>query len=281
MDGDDTVTMPLPPSDRNLVLTKEYVKAIANTTNENESCNNPILSVLVIKTFHKTDESNFASTPQSLKFTDLKLVDGDGQKIHARLNRNLVDVGRSLERGDMIRLDVFTPLHYRINESSPRMPMLFVHQLSRVGKCHLEDSEVKMEMLACNHQVQTLQEPVTEDDYYVVDPRIHNKPCCTSDHRLCALNGLRFIACVCDAFPVDNLNLETIKADCYFATDDLADISNTHKRNMVYWWYATNVYCIVGKGKVEHLPLCLEYAIRKKWPNPDDLPYKGNRKRKN
>ena len=169
MDGDDTTTMPLPPSDRNLVLTKGYVKAIANTTNKNEACNNPILSVLVIKTFHKTDDSNFASTPQSLKFTDLKLVDGDGQKIHARLNRNLVDVGRSLERGDMIRLDVFTPLRYRINESSPHMPMLFVHQLSRVGKCHLEDSEVQTEMLACN-QMQTLQESATEEDYYVVDP---------------------------------------------------------------------------------------------------------------
>lgn len=64
----------------------------------------------------------------------MALVDGDGEKIHARLNRNLVEVGCMLKIGDMIRLDLFTQLRFRINSGSPHMPMLFIHGLSRVGK---------------------------------------------------------------------------------------------------------------------------------------------------
>ena len=277
VDGDDTVSMPLPPSDRGFSLTKGYVQSIANTANDRETCDNPILSVLAHKAFRKRDNSN-SDTPESIKYNELTLVDGDGEKIHARLNRNLVEVGCMLKIGDMIRLDLFTQLRFRINSGSPHMPMLFIHGLSRVGTCHLADSDVKTVFMKCE-AMPMAKEPTLDDDYFVIDPRKHDKPCCTNEHRYCAMYGLRFVTCVCDAIPLDNLNLETIKADCYFATDEVADMSNSHKRNMVYWWFATNVYTIVGKGNIEHLPLCLEYAIREKWPNPDDLPYKGNRKR--
>ena len=85
--------------------------------------------------------------------------------------------------------------------------------------------------------------------------------------------GMRFVTtCVCNAIPLDNLKSETIKPDCYFATDNSANLTNSHKRNMVYWWYTTNFYSMDDKGSIEHLPLCLEYEINRKWPNPDDLP---------
>ena len=126
-DGDDTIRMPSPPEDRHLALTEGYVQSLANLNNEAKKCSNPILSVLVVKSFHKRDTTSFADTPQSIKFTELKLVDGDGQKIHARLNCNLVEIGSMLKRGDRIRLDMFTPIKFRINEESPRMPMLFIH----------------------------------------------------------------------------------------------------------------------------------------------------------
>jgi hypothetical protein len=95
-----------------------------------------------------------------------------------------------------------------------------------------------------------------------------------------------FIKCVCEVIPVNQRNLQAIKEDCYFATDNLESMSNSHKRNMIYWWYATNVFSISGKGTRGQLPLCLEYEIRKEFPNPDGVPYKGykgrhNKKRKN
>ena len=71
-----------------------------------------------------------------------------------------------------------------------------------------------------------------------------------------------------------------MKEDCYLTTDELNIIPNNHERNIVFWWYATNVYSIVGKGNTKRISICLEYAIREKYPNPDVVPYKGYWKRK-
>jgi hypothetical protein len=39
---------------------------------------------------------------------------------------------------------------------------------------------------------------------------------------------------------------------------------------MLYWWYATNVYSLSGKGHRGKLPDCLEYAIKKHFPPEDN-----------
>jgi hypothetical protein len=57
--------------------------------------------------------------------------------------------------------------------------------------------------------------------------------------------------------------------------DDLDKMTPSHKRNMLFLWYATNVYNISGKSKQRKLPECLEYAIRLEHPNPDGVRYKG------
>ena len=45
------------------------------------------------------------------------------------------------------------------------------------------------------------------------------------------------------------------------------------QRNVVYWWFATNVFGAVGLHKRIVLPTCLVAAIRNKYPNPAGLPY--------
>ena len=47
---------------------------------------------------------------------------------------SLSHLNRELQRGDKIRLDLFTPFEYHVTNESPLMPALFVHQLSRVGR---------------------------------------------------------------------------------------------------------------------------------------------------
>ena len=42
---------------------------------------------------------------------------------------------------------------------------------------------------------------------------------------------------------------------------------------MMYWWYATNVYSLCGKGNRGKLPDCLEYAIKKTYPEPEGVAY--------
>ncbi len=82
-------------------------------------------------------------------------------------------------------------------------------------------------------------EPI--DNELVIDPRQHDVPECTYGERKCAMYGVRFLNCVCDAIPVEKLDLDAIHQDCYFATTELTHMPNNQKRNMIYWWYATNI----------------------------------------
>ena len=282
VNGDDTMKMPPSMEGMMSTPTKGYVRSLADLDNETETIANPILLVLAVHSYYKKEVSTIPDKPQNIKFTELSLVDGDGEKIHARLNRNLVEIGCCmLKKGDKMRLDLFTPIRFRVNASSPRMPMLFIHKLSRVGSESILDSNIKSRFMSCQRDI-TPSEPLdsfeSEEDYFIINPREHDKPECTNEKRRCALYGIRFLTCVCDAIPVSKLDLDTIKADCYFATDEITNMEPRHIRNMVYWWYATNVYSIVGKHNIQQLPICLEYEIRKNWPNPDGVPYKGNKK---
>ena len=108
-----------------------------------------------------------------------------------------------------------------------------------------------------------------------LNPLTMSTPVCTNSNRLCACHGIRFIGCVCDVLPVNQRTLATIKEDCYFATTDLEDMTNNQRRNMLYWWYAVNVFNISGAGKRGKLPECLEYAIRLLYPNPVGVHYTG------
>ena len=45
-------------------------------------------------------------------------------------------------------------------------------------------------------------------------------------------------------------------------------ITNSQRRCMIYWWYATKIYSICGKGKRMMLPDCLVNAVRK-FPEED------------
>ena len=186
-----------------------------------------------------------------MKMTQLRLVDGDGNQIHARLAINLAEVGRMLKRGDKKCLDLFTELRYRVNKTSPRMPALFISKMTRAGFSLLTDAGIKG-MITCSSTSILPNEDSDEfepSDDRVIDPRIHDKPMCTDENRICAVYGLWFVRCVCEVLPVEKHNLETIKEGCYFSTDKLNDMLNSHKRNMLFWWYSTNVFLIAGKGK--------------------------------
>jgi len=76
--------------------------------------------------------------------------------------------------------------------------------------------------------------------------------------------------------PVEKLGLPAIKEDCYFATDKSEDMTNPHKRNMIYWWYAINVYSTCGKGKRKEFPTCLVHRIRQCHPSAEYYGYELN-----
>ena len=274
--GDDTIELAVP---RGPDATEGYVKALTELKSGMDILGfgvPPILIVYSTETENYNEVTNLTNEKQRVKLTQMRLVDGSGDQIHTRLAVNLAEMGRCLKRGDKVRLDSYTELRYRVNPESPRMPALFVHAISRVGNVPLPDDSIKPPLpiaVVCPIAHLDDYEPSSE---YIIDPRKDEKPTCTDECRHCAVYGIRFLKCVVELIPVKDRNLATIKEDCYFATDDIDDMPNNHKRNMVYWWYATNVFSISGKGKRGKLPVCLEYAIREMYPNPEGVPYKGH-----
>ena len=153
---------------------------------------------------------------------------------------------------DIIRLDNFTELRYNVNEASPKMPALFIHALARVGYRKLPDIvQGNYNLLACSRSLpQEHMDETTPQSVRIIDARDHSKSVCNDQNQICARYGVRLFGCICDVLPVKDRNLVTIQQYCYFATDDLDEMSNSHTRNMVFWWYATNVYGITGKGHI-------------------------------
>ena len=128
---------------------------------------------------------------------------------------------------------------------------LFISKISCAGFSLLPDMAIKG-MLYCSSILLTEDSDEFEpSDDRVIDPKIYSKPVYTNGNRIFVVHGLRFIQCVCEVLPVESRNLETIKEDCCFATDELNELFNSHKRSMLCWWYPTNIFSIAAKGNVE------------------------------
>ncbi len=277
LDRDNTLWLPVIAGPD---VTKGYVMTLAKQRSGAEVSDHPILSVYSCNTSFRINALSAVSNKQAIKLTEIRLVDGNGHQIHCRLTLHLADCGRALERDDKLHLDQFTPLSFQINANTHRMPALFIVQMSHVGHLALLNDMVCDELLVCNSTSETAENQAAllgAPDHDGLDPRATTPPVCTNEIRVCARYRVRFIGCVCDVLPVGQRDLATRKEDCYFAMDDLDKMTPSHKRNMLFWWYATNVYNISGKSKRGKLLECLEYAIRLEHPNPDGVRYKGYR----
>jgi hypothetical protein len=106
-------------------------------------------------------------------------------------------------------------------------------------------------------------------------PVVDAKECkCVLDFGLCQ--------CVCSTFPVDEMDVNDIYRSCASRLDalrsntnivDWNDLSASHKRWCVYWWYAVNIFGI--RGGATPLPPCLLSAVRKMYPNAKGVLYTG------
>ena len=93
------------------------------------------------------------------------------------------------------------------------------------------------------------------------------------DGVLCSICGLRTSSCFLRRQEMPTL--ESIRSQCYFADKPVEQMDNKHKRFLLYWWWAVNIFAIRGKGMRSELPACIVRRIREKYPNPKDEPYTG------
>ena len=280
-EGDESLPV-TKEEEQSTAITKNFIKTLAAGSNLPEDTD-PVLFVLSWKTGFHDHVSHREYQKQKVKLTHLTLVDGDNNRIHARLATHLADVGRQLIEGDIIKLGLFTPLTYHVNEGSPLMPALFILQYTQVG--HAPVPLDTRPMLCCSVGNQPTEE--VEPMYNIPDPLTQDPPECTFEKRLCRKFGVNFIGrCICEEIPVEKRNLDIIAEDCYLinASDGVDKLQNKSKRLMLYWWYATNIYSLTGKGNRGKLPDCLEYAIKKKYPEQSSSDWTGykesNKKRR-
>jgi hypothetical protein len=216
-----------------------------------------------------------------IHFTKLRVCDGSKDVILVRLSMHLASDGKKLVEGDIIQLNLFTPLTYAVSgggDSPYRSPAVVVHTYTKVGYAAIPN-----DLHAPRHCVTMSKQEIEEykrmelqggeaydgdehgggdDDLYEELEEVE----CTPQNRYCSRYGLSQVLCVCESNPVGKIDLETVREFCYFATTDVSSMSYSWRRNMLYWWYMTNIYNICGKDNREEPPKCLLAAIRNKWP---------------
>jgi hypothetical protein len=80
---------------------------------------------------------------------------------------------------------------------------------------------------------------------------------CAPGHRLCSMNGVHFVICITQAFPVKRLSLIQLANEYPFMTMPVSKMDNSRKCSLIYWWYMVNIYSVTGKGHHEPPPMCL------------------------
>lgn len=172
---------------------------------------------------------------------------------------------------------MFNDLIMKPNDQSPPTAVIVVVQMDIIGSGPILDDEVNMltpVVEGVPKEGDDLMEWDSVDEEYEPPPPPEHH--CTYGNCLCSVYGLTFQRCICEKIPVADQDLESIKRSCPFASGDTAaSLLPNLKRNILYWWYTTNIYLICGKGRQGPLPECLVYVIRCRYPNQKGVRYVG------
>ena len=97
----------------------------------------------------------------------------------------------------------------------------------------------------------------------------------TCDGKGCGGDHRKFGHCVIWTCPPLSVPLEAVALEYPFVTKQVANMANSEKRCCLYFYYHSTFYRIHGGGDRHRLPQCIEIAVRKAFPNPLGVPYKG------
>ena len=230
--GDTPPLQPTTGGVHSIKLTSGYIKAIA-CCGDTSFALSPILQVVSTTTslnkppFGKTV---FGKSQQSVKITHLRLLDGDNNTMLGRLAINITDKGKKLRTGKIIQLDLYTLLNHAVKEDdAPPKPVVYVSKFSLLGYQQLPPaSEINDPMESTDAASQV---PDARPNSTITPTGAIIVPEC--NYELCSLYGTRMLVCVCKANPVDKINLQTLKEECWFADEEVADMSLSHKRCML------------------------------------------------
>ena len=98
---------------------------------------------------------------------------------------------------------------------------------------------------------------------------------CKRGDRLCSKHSQMFHCCIAEQHEarVRSIQfLEAVSEHCYFVDQEVPEMKATHKRNLLHWWFATNICFVTGAGNRKELPECLVSLVRMSHPNDPDTP---------
>lgn len=105
---------------------------------------------------------------------------------------------------------------------------------------------------------------------------------CKPSDRLCSRYGIVLNYCLAEHYEANIKSgdfIEAIACGCPLVDRDVIDMEPHHKRFLLYWWFATNIYFVKGNKNRQELPPCVEACIKMTYPNHKGTPYVGFKSR--
>ena len=236
--------------------------------------------------------SALAAHGRPFNTTSLTLLDGSGTLIVARVALTITEKARSLQQGHVIKLTKFHRWHVAPYDDMHSAAGIGLVDFDIVGMGQLLQvdggpsaairSDTDALVAAVCEEADDDPTAAPEADTFGNWDETRERPpippaCCTAANRSCSMYGtLFFQKCVCEEMLVPTEeDLEDI-ADKYYATTmPVEAMANNLKRNMLYWYYATEVYHVRGWLDRKPLPTCLVFCIRFIYPNDKGERYVG------
>ena len=216
---------------------------------------------------------------QTVKQYCADVVDGDSKLLAVRFNTALNASMVLIHEGTYLRLIDYVPIYYNYNDKEDLRAFLLVKQFSVVGRADIDSSlvgarpqqfVVTKTPVASSESDESNGEESTSDDSSAKGESVEG-----CHGQLCSMYGTSFIECITKCIPVNSLVLSDIASNNPFVDRPVEEMTAKQKKHLLFYWYATNVYHITGKGNNAKLPECLEDAIRRRIPEPPGMSLVG------
>jgi hypothetical protein len=235
---------------------------------------------------------------QEKRFT-MHVADGDNNILTVKGASQLNAMMGRLEVGSVVRLITFTAVYFQTGSDGPEKVALLLCDYNFVGTMEIDSKlegrpKSRLEVVSMSSQeasvytndinsgTDALHSTVTESNITAGTNALHStvtesntmaeQENFTLGHRLCSTNGVHFVICITQAFPVEKLGLIGLANEYPFVTMPVSEMDNSRKRSMIYWWYMVNVYSVTGKGHHEPPPMCLVQLVHEVYPNRTIVP---------
>ena len=195
-------------------------------------------------------------------------ADGDNKYVHIRLDSTLSTEGNLLTTGTVILIKKFLPVYYSYENLHNNMVAVVVREFEIVGRCqvptHLLEAPKESDRAQPLPEATKKRKKSTKKKKAAATEEEQN---CDCTGNLCSIHGTEFVVCLTQCVPVSEASLPLVARGCVFATREFEDMSQSDKRFLLYYHYATTVYQFHGKDNRIQLPECLKKAIRDSYPD--------------